>query len=154
LSVCEFSTPEDAVTPPLLRSLLMGRRLPPDHMKIWIGLQEGKSWRNAYSRRASAIVLGDDSGPFPLPPSDLTQNIQSQTLGIGRLFIQSISTTLRGLDFYSPKLPDNPFRQLWPYERNIIWPPGRSITDPQIKIIAGGLERFIASLPPNPRRPL
>jgi hypothetical protein len=33
LLVCEYSVPEDVVTPSLDRSLVMGRRLPPDIMK-------------------------------------------------------------------------------------------------------------------------
>jgi hypothetical protein len=58
LMVCEFSVPEDVVTPPLERSLLMGRRLAPDIMKIWIGYYQGSFWSSAYERHASLLGWG------------------------------------------------------------------------------------------------
>jgi hypothetical protein len=150
LLVCECSVPEDVVTPSLDRSLVMGRRLPPDIMKIWIGYYQGSFWQSAYERHAALIGWGDASGPLPLPKGTSSKNIQSQTLGIGRFLVQAISTTLGGLDFHSPKLPHNPLRQLWPYERNIVWPTGQAIPDPQVRIIASGLDQFTRRLPFSP----
>lgn len=153
LMVCEFSVPEDVVTPPLERSLLMGRRLPSDITTIWIGYYQGSFWSSAYERHAALLGWGNASGPLPVPNDALAKNIQSQTLGIGRLLIQTISTTLGGLDFNSPKLPNNPLRQVWPYERNIVWPTGQAISDPQVRVVASGLDQFTQRLPFSPGQP-
>jgi hypothetical protein len=146
LMVCEFSVPEDVVTPPLERSLLMGRRLAPDIMKIWIGYYQGSFWSSAYERHASLLGWGDASGPFPLPKDAPAKTIQSQTLGIGKALVHAMSTTLKGLYFNSRRLPNNPLRQIWPYERNFLWPSGQTITDPQVRLISSGLEQFTRTL--------
>ena len=133
----------------------MVRRLPPDIMKIWIGYYQGSFWQSANERHAALIGWGNASGPLPLPkPKEMSsKNIQSQTLGIGRFLVQAISTTLTGSDFHSPKLPHNPLRQLWPYERNIVWPTGQAIPDSQVRIIASGLDQFTRRLPFSPGNP-
>jgi hypothetical protein len=151
--VCEFSIPTDVVMRPVERSLVMGRRLPPEKMKIWIGYYKGSLWSRAYERHAARLGWGNASGPLPLPKGTLSKNIQSQTVGIGRLLIQSISTTIRELDFHSPMLPHNPLRQLWPYERNITWPTGQPIPDLQVRTIASGLDQFARRLPFSPKIP-
>jgi hypothetical protein len=153
LMVCEFSVPEDVVTPPLERSLLMGRRLPSTITKIWIGCYQGSFWSSAYERHAALIGWGNASGPLPLPKDAPAKNIQSQTLGIGKLLVQTIGTTVGGVDFNSPKLPNNPLRQIWPYERNFLWPTGQPIIDPQVRLMASGLDQFMRRLPFSPGKP-
>jgi hypothetical protein len=154
LMVCEFSIPEDRVTSALERSLLMGRQRPSEATRLWIGFYDGSFWKSAYERHAALIGWGDARGPMPLPKDSLSKNIQSQTLGIGRVFIQSIGSTLGGLDFHSKKLPHNPLIQLWPFERNIVWPPpGKVVTDFHARAIASTLDRFMRQLLFSPGMP-
>ena len=90
LVVCEFSVPEDAITPAIERSLLMGRRRPPDITSIWIGNYTGGSWDNAYARFSGGIGVGVKSrGQL----SSSGKNVQSQSMIAGKLFLQAVTTT-------------------------------------------------------------
>jgi hypothetical protein len=78
--ICEFSVPKDVATPSIERTLLMGRRLPPETMAIWIGHYKGTGWGNVYIRHAASVGFAP-VGTFPaIPPKELlVKNVQAQT---------------------------------------------------------------------------
>src|ERR1700733_6558835 len=133
LVVCEFSVPEDAITPAIERSLLMGRRRPSDITSLWIGNYTGRSWDNAYARFSAGIGVGFKS------PGQLSQsgkNVQSQSMIAGRLFIQATTTTNPWLGFQTPKYAEASLRQIWPYKREFLWPPLFGLSDALVSMIA------------------
>jgi hypothetical protein len=90
----EFSDPDNISTPALQRSLLMGRRVPPEIMTIWIAHYTAGTWANAYYRH-SATFGWAPPGTIPSQPSgSLPKNTQSQSFIIGELFVQAMSTTV------------------------------------------------------------
>lgn len=137
LLVAEFSDPVDQlVTPQIERSLSMGRRLPPDIMRIWIGCAD-KSLSNLYYRHAAPMAItlpGRQRKPAPK-----TNNIQAQTLVIGDLFVQAITTTVLGVKFNAPTYWR--LRQLWPYKRDFAWPRPFPVTFDLSSEIARALEQ-------------
>jgi hypothetical protein len=146
--VCEFSNPEDVVTPRLERSLLMGRRLPPDMTSIWIAHYNGAAWNNAYVRYCYEVGLGTNGRP-PIPSASTTKNIQSQSLIAGKLLIHVLGTTLSGIKFEPQKAAAavNAVRQIWPFQREFLWPPLYAVSDTQASLIASELDRYTVRLP-------
>jgi hypothetical protein len=152
LLTCEFSDPEDIATPEIERSLLMGRRKPPDVMGIWIARCSTPGWTNTYWRQAATLgwaplgTLPDLSGG-PLP-----KNTQSQTFVIGELFVQAVSSTVPGLEFHTPPHVARSMRQIWPFKASFLWPPGPSLSDNDVRFIATAFNRYTSRLPFSPGR--
>jgi len=154
MMICEFSNPDEIVTRPIERALLMGRRLPPDNMGIWIAHYHGPSWNNAYLRQACTLGWAE-AGKAPTPLNNsLAKNTQSQTLGIGELVVQSITTYVPGLEFQTPTIFPGAVKPIWPYKQNFMWPPGPILSDAAVGILATALDRLTARLPwhPGPER--
>lgn len=139
LQVAEFSDPEsrDIVTPPIERSLLMGRRRPPDIMRIWIGNYVEGKLRNAYYRHSGHMRLALQQ--IPKVPRPSNSNIQAQTFLIGQLFVQGITTTIPDTRFGAPA--HWRLFQLWPYQRDFVWPPPLPVTHDLTSDIATALDR-------------
>jgi hypothetical protein len=151
LLTCEFSVPEDVVTPDIERSLLMGRRLPPEIMRIWIARYTGGAWDNVYLRHAATLGFAPRGTIPSTPPSgSFAKNAQSQTLLIGELFVQAITTTVRGLEFNQPTNMSAALKQIWPYRQNFLWPPGSAFSDAQASFIATLFDRLTSQLPHSP----
>lgn len=155
LQICEFSSKENAiVTPALERSLLMGRRIPPDIMAIWIAKYHGER-ENSYFRQAGGIArINRQNGEMipPIAPSDrpIVKTTQSQTLIIGELFIQAITTTVPGFVLKPPPSARATLWQIWPFQRDFSWPPDSVIGDDEVNAIATALGRLIKTLRPAP----
>lgn len=151
LLTSEFSVPDDVVTPQLERTLLMGRRLPPDIMAIWIGHYKGAGWGNSYIRHAATLGWSP-AGTIPtIPPgASFTKNVQAQTFTIGELFVQAVTTTVRQLKFQTPP-PFAPYlKRIWPFQSEFPWPPSHAMQDFHANFIATGFDRFASSLPIAP----
>jgi hypothetical protein len=137
LLVAEFSDPiNELVTPAIERSLLMGRRRPPDVMRIWIGRYTEGLLQNIYYRHATPMAVTPPGRPRnPLPKAN---NTQAQTFLIGELFVQGI-TTLSGVNFNAPA--HWRLHQLWPYRQDFTWPPRIPVSHDLTSEIATALER-------------
>jgi hypothetical protein len=152
LMTCEFSDPEDLATPELERALLMGRRRPPDIMGIWIARCADLGWSNTYWRQAATLGWAPIGTLPPQPVSLLPKNTQAQTFVIGELFVQAVSTTVAGLKFHTPPAIGRSMRQIWPFERAFLWPPGPSLSDNDVRFITRAFDRFTSQLPFSPGR--
>lgn len=147
LLTLECTTP-DVVTPALERSLLMGRRRPPDIMQIWIGHCADGPATGAYYRHAqSAPVRVPFGGLMTVLPK--APNLQAQTFIIGQLFVQAITTTAKGLEFDPPSHLSHALRKLWPYQHGFAWPLPAPLSFAQTSELATALER--TSFPLFPR---
>ncbi len=151
LQICEFSSKDNAiVTPALERSLLMGRRIPPDIMAIWIAKYHGER-ENSYFREAAGLAwINRQNGEMipPIAPADRLsiKTTQSQTLIIGELFVQAITTTVPRIVFQMPPSAGATFRQIWPFQRDFSWPPASVIGDNEANAIATALGRQTKTL--------
>jgi hypothetical protein len=148
LIICEFSDPNDVVTPSLDRSLLMGRRTPPNTSSIWIGHYGGATWNNAYFRDCYEIATSA-IGEVPNPPNSPTKNTQSQSLIAGKPFIHALGTTVPDIKFEPRRTGHaiNALRQIWPFQREFSWPPLLRLNDIQASLIATELSRYARGLP-------
>jgi hypothetical protein len=99
LMTCEFSDPEDIATPEVERSLLMGRRRPPDAMGIWIAYCPNPGWTNTYWRQASTLGWAPRGAVPKQDLASLPKNTQSQTFVVGELFVHAAYSTVPGLNF-------------------------------------------------------
>ena len=147
LLVCECSIPEDVVFNDKQRSVFMGRRWPPEEMTIWIGRYTGQAWFNTYLRSATCVGWAP-VGTFPkAPPSgSIAKNIQAQTFLIGQLFVHATSTTVPNLHAATPPALTHVLKRIWPYDGPFLWPPGPSLTDPQVAFVTTAFARFARRL--------
>ena len=151
LMIAEFSVPDDIVTPALERSLLMGRRRPPDIIAIWIGHYKGTGWGNVYLRHAAAIGFAP-AGTVPVvtPERSRIKTVQAQTFFIGELFVQAVTTTVRELVFQTPPAFASCMRQIWPFQDEFSWPITSAVHDFHAHFIVTSFGRFAHSLPVAP----
>lgn len=151
LMICEFSVPDDIVTPSLERSLLMGRRIPPDIMSIWIGLYKGTGWSNVYLRNAATVGWAPAGTTPAVPPgTSFVKNVQAQSFFVGELFVHAVTTTVRNFVYRPPQAFAPCFAQIWPYQTDFTWPPSTPIYDFHAYFITNSFERFTGSLPVAP----
>ena len=154
LLIAEFSVPEDVSTPALERSLLMGRRLPPNIMSIWIAHYPGSTWQNTYLRQSSTLGWAPFGTIPSIPPGgSFHKNTQTQSFLIGELFVQAVTTTVTGVVFNTPPAVASVIRQIWPYRHSFQWPL-EPIPDLQVTYITTAFSRFTSRLPfaPGPAR--
>jgi hypothetical protein len=138
--VAEFLTAEGIFTSAIERSLVMGRRLPPDITKIWLGHYLGSDATNMYFQHA-AIAVNAPIGVIPIrPPDGAKRNIQSQTFIIGKLFVQTVTTIDRHLELNVPPEFSPVLCQIWPYRQEFTWPPSFGMSDGFARDITFGLE--------------
>jgi len=117
-------------------------------MAIWIGQISGANWNSTYLRKAATLSWAP-RGHFLLAPpgGSFAKNTQSQTLGIGELFIQAVSATVPDIKFHTPPKLANIVRQIWPFRTAFLRPPGRVISDAETHFIVDHFDRFTAALP-------
>jgi len=149
LMVIEHSQPNDLSTPQAHRSFLFENKLPPTGWHIWLIKHSSEVWTNAYFRIANLMSLLSEGVVIPIDRS-LPQNTQAQTLGIGQLAIQGISTSVSGLNFNVPPELRPTYRQVWPYEGDIIWPPLVTLNESDMVGVTDAFERYIRSTPMAP----
>jgi hypothetical protein len=156
LMVAEFSMPpDDIVTPALERSLLMGRQRPPDDiMAIWIGRYQGNIWSNTYISHGAAVAWAP-AGTVPVvtPENSRRRTVQAQTLFMGQLYIQAVTTTVPQIKMQTPAPFAYHIKQIWPFKRELSWPPEIPMNDVVANLLATGFDRFAARLPVAPGAP-
>jgi hypothetical protein len=155
LMVCEFSDPSTLVMPVVERSLLMGRRRPPDIMKIWIADYQQATWSNAYARFSYGVGVGEHGKQIKPEPQMLAgaKNILSQSLLAGRFFIQAVTIAIAGVEYQTPRHASLGLRQIWPFEREFAWPPIMPLSDTALNFAATDLEQLTRRLPFYPGTP-
>jgi hypothetical protein len=131
----------------------MGKRLPPDIMRIWIADYRQATWSNAYARFSFRVGIGERGKP--LQPQTLTgeKNMQSQSLLAGRLFIQATTIAIAGVEYRTPRFAALGLQQIWPFEREFSWPPIAPLSDAAITAAATDLEQLTRQLPFYPDNP-
>jgi len=155
LMTAEFSTPDNITTPALERSLLMGRQRPPDDiMRIWIGRYQGNAWGNVYYSHGAAVAWAP-AGTVPIvtPENSKRRTVQAQTLFMGQLFIQAVTSMVPQIKMQTPLPFAHHLKQIWPYSRELSWPPEIPINDFVANFLATGFDRFASQLPIAPRAP-
>lgn len=79
--------------------------------------------------------------PIPAEAPEIV-NLQSTTLGIGRLLLFAISTSFAGADFGLTNSRAVDLQPIWPLRPAALpWPPHRLLTDSEIEIIARNAAR-------------
>ena len=156
LMTAEFSMPlDDIVTPALERSLLMGRQRPPDDiMGIWIGRYQGNTWSNTYVSHGAAVAWAP-AGTVPVvtPENSRRRTVQAQILFMGQLFIQAVTTIVPQIKMRTPVPFAYHLKQIWPYSREVSWPPEIPMNDVVAHLLASGFDRFAGGLPVAPGAP-
>jgi hypothetical protein len=120
------------------RTHLMGTLSPP-HIGwwIWVAGNQGVEWEAAINHFSGRL----HQPPVPREAAEVV-NLQSTTLGIGRLLIFAISTSFPGADFGLTNARVAELQPIWPLRpATILWPPHRLLPDSEIDIIARNAAR-------------
>ena len=145
--VAEHARPEDAASVQEERSLLMDKLLAPPNWQIWIARQTGILWRISYQRRASTLGNLDEEGIAQSPDGTLAKNTHSLTLGIGKLFINVVSTRVPELKFsFRDTTLGRKMHRIHSYDRDIQWPPAEVLNGAQADQVAAAFDRYTDTL--------
>jgi hypothetical protein len=120
IMIAEFASAEGIVTPRADRVSLRTTMEPPQSWNIWIARNAGRNWVARYVRHTAALGAAD-------PKKGPQKDTQSTTLGMGRIIVHVMTSTVPGMKFELPGRADS-FHFLWPVRRAITWPP-RSALD-------------------------
>jgi hypothetical protein len=144
--VIEFLRPIPPIALQSERLAIMQGDIPPT-WQLWLGFHLSEKWATAiWTETASITILANEKDNQASPPS-FDKNTQSISFGIGNLFVQTIHSTVAGLEY---NFQANALRHLWPIRSNLIWPPGPVLSDVAIDDIAGAFKRSLANVPWNP----
>jgi hypothetical protein len=148
MMVAEFIAPEDTLFSSLDRSLVMGRRTPPEIMGIFIGQYKGDRRHNMYMRRGHNLIVAPRGVVPTIPSGRMQSNIQEQTFVIGELFVQTASTTVKELSLKPPNSAFfNQLKQIWPYKADFSWPLADPLFDFHVHFILNAFEKYIGGFP-------
>jgi hypothetical protein len=112
----------------------------PAGMSIWVGRCVDESCKSFF--RKHAALLGQ---PGKDPPKEGRKNTQSTAIGIGELFIFSMSCITESIDLNRFIQFDNHVVRLWPNGNDpLVWPPMRILTQQQVMKVASALDSLIA----------
>jgi len=143
LMVVEFSG-EDVATPPIERLYLKDVGEPPSNWKIWIAHYRGEDWTTGYLRHSATLAVARSGIYPPPPPKPFMKNTQSNIFGIGELFVQTISSTLIGVDLDVPAEAAHFTRKIWPLANDtVLWPPSHILNDLEARFISRAFARFL-----------
>ena len=104
---------------------------------IWMAGSQGVEWEAGINHFSGRLHVP------PVPPEAAEAvNLQSTTLGIGRLLIFAISTSFPTADFSLTNARAADLQPIWPLRpATILWPPHRLLLDSEIEIIARNAAR-------------
>jgi hypothetical protein len=146
IMTAEFYDRKKVAIPQDERTSLMQNLFPPSNgWWIWISGNQGVDWQTGLYHFAARLnyFAGPISNVPPIDPKTAEIiNLQSTTIGIGRLMIFSVSTTVRNGAFSltNPEAAD--LKPIWPQSLSSIpWPPSRLFTDAEIDFIARNVPR-------------
>jgi hypothetical protein len=120
------------------RTFLMHTLSPPQTgWWMWIAGSQGVEWEAGINHFSARLHIP----PIPAETPEIV-NLQSTTLGIGRLLLFAISTSFLGADFGLTNSRAADLHPIWPLRpAMILWPPHRLLTDSEIEIIARNVAR-------------
>ena len=141
----EFVDPTKVAVPPEDRASLMRNLIPPERgWWIWMAGSQGVEWLTGIHHFSARMNVT----PVDLETPDIV-NLQSTTIGIGRLLIHAISTSVPGHSFALSNPDRSDLRPIWPHPTDPIgWPRLRLLTDNDINVITTNLPRAIERLQP------
>ena len=138
----EFIEPTKSMVPQDHHTFLMETQSPPAGWSIWIAGNGGTRWATGirhFSAQLNLLVIDEAENKVA---DHQVYDIQSTTIGIGRLLIHSISCPPPG-NMYALSHPDkSDLKPIWPLTGNTLyWPPTRYLNDDDVDIISTNLER-------------
>ena len=155
IMVAEFGYPHAIAIPDVERLRMYAATEVQDNWAIWIADYKGTTWRNlSMAHHVCALAPSFSAEPFD-PTMVVPPDTQFTSIGLGRLFIQAVSTTTKAR--FGPEddaLSD--LRIIWPAtRRDLGWPPFTFLTDEKADYIAASLGRIAGMPDPFPTtRPL
>lgn len=134
----EFIEPNEIAIPQDHRTLLRKTLTPPPSgWWVWIAGYRGIKWITGLYHFAARLNV-----PPIDPETAHIKNIQSTTIGLGRLLIHAISTTVPGYSFALDKPNVSDLKPVWPINTAVTtWPPTRLVDDNDVDFIKSNLER-------------
>jgi hypothetical protein len=104
---------------------------------IWMAGSQGVEWEAGINHFSGHLQVP----PAPPEASGIV-NLQSTTLGIGRLLLFAISTSFPGFSFSLTNPHSADLQPIWPLRPTVVlWPPRRFLADREIDTIAGNVAR-------------
>ena len=135
-TMAEFTDEKTIAIPPFDREFMMQNAEPPSDWHIYIGRYEGQDWTSTRYRHHGAKI-------GVLPPGELNivgaefHHYQVSTYVLGSLAVHAVSSTLPYIVdvFETGFIPAN-MLQIWPAKGDSAWPPGATLTDVDMNMIA------------------
>lgn len=113
LMIAEFASGDGVVTPRAERETLRATMEPPKSWNIWIARSSGRNWVARYVRHTAGLGVAKKG---------VQRDTQSVTLGMGRIIVHVMASTVPGMKFELPGKTDS-FHFLWPVRKPLSWPP-------------------------------
>jgi hypothetical protein len=134
----EFVDPTKVAIPAVERASLMRDLAPPQRgWWIWIAGSQGIEWLTGINHFSGRL----NRTPIDLETPDVV-NLQSTTIGLGRLLIHVASTVVPDQSFALQNPDTADLRPIWPQPTApIVWPRNRLLTDEDIDFIARTIPR-------------
>jgi hypothetical protein len=108
-------------------------------MNIWVGRTVDESCKSVFLKHAA--LLGS---PEQRPPNGGRKNTQTTAIGIGQLFIFSMSCITEEIDLNKLLVVGNALVRLWPpIDDPLVWPPMKILTPSQAAEVASALDVLI-----------
>lgn len=128
--IAELASMEHPVTPLADREVLRAAMEPPPGWNIWIACNCARTWVARYVRHTAQ--LGGSSAKNP--------DTQSVTLGMGRILVHVMTSTVPGMKFELPSTTAA-FHFLWPRRGAISWPPGAALDQNEVEAFSDAFNR-------------
>jgi hypothetical protein len=128
--IAELASLDDPVTPRADREMLRAIMEPPPGWNIWIAYNSARSWVARYVRHTAQL-----RGPSARRP-----DTQSITLGMGRILVHVMTSTVPGMKFELPS-KTAAFHFLWPCRGAISWPPTTALDQREVEAFSGAFDR-------------
>jgi len=137
IMTAEYVDRKKVAVPQSDRTFLMRNLSPPQNGRwIWIAGSQSMEWLTGINHFSARLNIS----PVDLKTPEIV-NLQSTTIGIARLLIHAISTTVPGHSFALNDPDNSDLRQIWPLGPEISWPPQNFLTDDQVNGIARNVPR-------------
>lgn len=128
--IAEFASAEGVVTPRTERAHLRATLEPPPNWNIWIARSAGRDWVARYVRHTAGLGQSGRGA----------KDTQSVTLGMGRILVHVMTSTVPGMKFELPERAES-FHFLWPVRRAIAWPPRNTLDHEAVETFNLGFNR-------------
>lgn len=130
--IAEFASSEGVITSDRERETLRRTGEPPASWNIWIAKSSGHHWAARYVRHTAGLG--------PVGRKGVTKDTQSVTLGMGRILVHAMSSTVPGMKFELPGKAET-FHFLWPVGKATVWPPRSTLDHHEVEDFNQGFNR-------------